>query len=148
MRKILILIFIFLVSTGSSFSIEEEIRLADSIEFEINPYEAKKVLFKNSVVDEFSPVLNFRGVYEADISDEKDSFKYPFVLEGGGEVKFGESKNKIRVVSNFTRNVDGFHHKFLGKLSDVYFEKNINENHKFLIGNARVPFGFEGSKST
>ena len=42
----------------------------------------------------------------------------------------------------------GFHHKFLGKLSDVYFEKNINENHKFLIGNARVPFGFEGSKST
>ena len=57
MRKILILIFIFLVSTGSSFSIEEEIRLVDNIEFEINPYEAKKVLFKNSVVDEFSPVL-------------------------------------------------------------------------------------------
>lgn len=94
MRKILILIFIFLVSTGSSFSIEEEIRLVDNIEFEINPYEAKKVLFKNSVVDEFSPVLNFRGVYEADISDEKDSFNTPLCLKAG--VKLNLVNHKIK----------------------------------------------------
>ena len=118
------------------------------MKFEFKLDEPKKVFFENKFVDEFSPILNFRGVYDAEINKERSNFTYPFILEGGGEVKFGENKNKIRVVSNFTRNVDDLDNKFLGKLSDIYFERQINSNHKILIGNSRLPFGIEGAKST
>lgn len=157
MKKILLIFLIFLLSPCSSFGIEEgfleeitleENLLKENMVFKLNPYEAKKIIFKNSIINEVSPVLNFRGVYEADISDDRHNFTYPFIIEGGAELKFGESKNKIRAVSNFTRDVDDLDNKFLGKISDIYFERKINENHKILIGNARVPFGFEGSKST
>lgn len=147
----------FLFFPCSSFGIEEgfleeitleENMLKENAVFKLSPYEAKKIIFHEGIINEISPVLNFRGTYDADISDDRHNFTYPFILEGGAELKFGESKNKIRVVSNFSKNVDGLDNKFLGKFTDLYFERQINENHRVLIGNARVPFGFEGSKST
>ncbi len=152
MKRFLIIFLIFLFSFNYSYGIEEtpfeEITLEENIVFKLNPYEPKKIIFHNGIINEISPVLNFRGVYEVDISDDKNNFTYPFTLEGGAELKFGESKNKIRAVSNFSKNVDNFDNKFLGKFTDLYFERQINENHRLLIGNARIPFGFEGSKST
>ncbi len=148
MRNILALLLIFLCSTASSFAIEEEIILQKNTEFQFDFYEPKKIIFKNGILNEISPVLNFRGRYEADIEDSKSNYTYPFVIEGGVELKFDESKNKIRVISNFTRDVDNLDNKFLGKLSDVYFERQIDENHKITIGNSRVAAGLEGSKSS
>jgi len=148
MKKLILIFLILLLFLDVCFAIEEEITLPKNAEFELKFDEPKKVLFQKSYINEFSPVLNFRGVYDVDIKEERSNFTYPFILEGGGEIKFDESKNKIKIVSNFTRNVDDLDNKFLGKLSDVYFERQINNNHKIVIGNSRLPFGIEGSKST
>lgn len=160
MKKIfltsLILFLSLFCSSCPSCAIEEIITLSESEEFknkakrgvifEFTPDKPKKILFENTVVNEFSPILNFQGIYNADISDDKSNFTYPYIIEGGGEIKFGEGKDKIRIVSNFTRNVDSLNNKFLGKLSDIYFERQLNENHKVLIGNSRIPIGIEGSR--
>ena len=157
MKKIIFTSLIFLFSLFCpSFAIEEIITLRESDEFkkdikngavfEFAPDKPKKILFANAVINEFSPVLNFQGIYDADFSDEESNFAYPFTIEGGGEIKFGEEKDRIRVVSNFTRNVDDLDKKFLGKLSDIYFERQLNENHRILIGNSRIPIGIEGGR--
>lgn len=154
MKKILLTVLI-LFSFGHfapCFAIEE-ITLDEStdfkkeIGFELSLDKPKKILFANAVINEFSPVLNFQGVYDAEISNEKSNFTYPFIIEGGGEVKFNKGKDTIRAVSNFTRNVDDLDNKFLGKLSDVYYEREISPRHRFLIGNSRIPIGMEGGKS-
>jgi len=140
MKKLILIFLILLLFLDVCFAIEEEITLPKNAEFELKFDEPKKVLFQKSYINEFSPVLNFRGVYDVDIKEERSNFTYPFILEGGGEIKFDESKNKIKIVSNFTRNVDDLDNKFLGKLSDVYFERQINNNHKIVIGNSRLTF--------
>ncbi len=99
----------------------------------------------------FKPVLDFQGAYNAEISDDKSNFTYPFSIGGGGELHLngdnGKLKNKFRLTSSFTRDVDDLDNKFLGKISDIYFERNLNDNHKILIGNSRIPIGMEGGKS-
>lgn len=153
MKKIsyVFLIFIFSGFYMPSFGIEE-ITLHEStdfkkrIAFELPLDKPKKILLENLAVNEFSPILNFQGVYDANISSEKSNFTYPIIVEGGGELKFNNSKSKFRVISNFTRNVDELDNRFLGKLSDVYFEHNFNKNHKVLLGNSRIPIGLEGGK--
>ena len=99
----------------------------------------------------FKPVLDFQGTYDAEISDEKSNFTYPFSVDGGSEIHFnddnGKLKNKFRITSSFTRDVDDLDNKFLGKISDVYLERNLNDNHKILIGNSRIPIGMEGGQS-
>lgn len=108
---------------------------------------AYDITYETKTFDEikFTPSLDFRGVYEVETSKDGSNFTYPFTLEGGGEVQFGESKNKLKITTNFTRNVDEFDKKFFGKFSDVYYERTLNKNHKILIGNSRIPIGMEGS---
>jgi len=152
--KILILLFAGApLSLAPGYAIEE-ITLDESeeykkgVKFEMSLNKPKKVVFKNALINEFSPVLNFRGEYTADIKEDRSNFTYPFSIEGGGELKFDGGKNKIRAVSKFTRDTDDFNNKFLGKLSDVYFERKIKDNHRVLIGNSRIPIGLEGGKSS
>ena len=96
---------------------------------------AYDITYETKTFDEikFTPSLDFRGVYEVETSKDGSNFTYPFTLEGGGEVQFGESKNKLKITTNFTRNVDEFDKKFFGKFSDVYYERTLNKNHKILL---------------
>lgn len=151
--KILILFLWASLFAMPSFAIEETITLDESTDFkketnfEFAFDKPKKILFANAVINEFSPVLNFQGTYSADIQEDGSNFTYPFIIEGGGEVKFNDGKSSFRAVSNFTRNVDKLDNKFLGKLSDVYYEREMAPHHKVLIGNSRIPIGIEGGKS-
>ncbi len=143
----LLLAGLFLPSFGiEEITLDESEDFKRGITFETPIDGPKKVLFGGVSKTEFSPVLNFQGTYSADIKEKGNNFTYPFLIEGGGEVKFNEGKNSFRAVANFSKNVDDFDNKFLGKLSDVYFEHKINDNHKVLIGNSRIPIGYEGGR--
>ncbi len=141
---------LFLPSFGiEEITLEESTDFKRGVAFELPLDGPKKVLFGEVSKNEFSPILNFQGTYSADIEDEGNNFTYPFIIEGGGEAKFGDGKNVIRAVSNFTKNVDNLDNKFLGKLSDVYYERKISDSHnghRVLIGNSRIPIGLEGGR--
>lgn len=114
-----------------------------------NRASAYEINYETKTFDEikFTPQLNFQGTYNADFNNENSNFTYPFALEAGGGMQFGEAENKIKATISLTRNVDEFDNKFLGRLSDVYYERKLNKNHRILIGNSRIPIGMEGSKS-
>ena len=108
----------------------------------------KTINFRDTFIDELSGELRFQGVWGLDKIGDNPSSTYPFDINGVIESKFGKNKYRFFTEYAFTRNTSDMDNEFFGKFSNLYIERNFNDNHKMRIGTSRSPIGLEGSMSS
>lgn len=108
----------------------------------------KAIIFENNFINEISGELRFQGIASFEERRGDLNTTYPFDINAVIESKFGDKKYRFFTEYAFTRNVDDLDNAFFGKFSNIYIERNFNDNHKMRIGVSRSPIGLEGSMSS
>ncbi|MBE7705720.1 MAG: hypothetical protein E7Z91_00535 [Cyanobacteria bacterium SIG30] len=106
----------------------------------------KKIEFEAGIVNKIEFGANYKGYVDFTYYNEKDDLgtSYPFSIEPYIHSYFGDNKNQIRVAFMPTKDVSEYESRVGAMITDLYYIRKFNENHEVLIGNSRVPIGFEG----
>ena len=149
LTKRLFFILILILTSLKSFAIEEILPDFKEEETILQKLTAQKEVKLNDE-DTIQFGVNFKGSTDFTIYNNDNgrfASSYPYSIEPYIYSKFGEGKYESRIGIVPTRDTSKYDNKVFGIISDIYIIRHLNEKHKVLIGNSRVPIGYEGSTS-
>lgn len=109
--------------------------------------EPKVIKFDNRYINEISSEMRFQGITSFEDSENDFDTTFPMKANLILNAKFLDNKYRFQSSFSFARNVDDLEHKFFGKFSSLYIERELNKNNAIRLGTSRVPLGVEGSIS-
>ncbi len=154
-KRLLLLFFIFNLIFSCAFAIEDVIEepiLPDfNVEDDVTPtyktgiekiFMPKKIVFESGFVNELEASVLYRG----NLSMDFNSFLgYEPYVQTTVKTIFGDRKNEIKFSISPLNEISHLKREFFGLFADVYYKRNLNENHSVFFGNIRTPVGYEGS---
>lgn len=167
MKKVLFLIFIFLINFNASFAVEEIHLETEKNTFEYlsdvyygkvedaNPlfklFSKKGLEFKNSPINSVKATFLYSGELNF-LKNEHESFsaQHDFsVIEPAITTHFNDNKSQAQFSYNIMREIKGHPNGFTRRISTLYVSHDITENQTILFGQgSRLPTNFNGSLST